>query len=421
MMMRRRNQTTINNFNRLFWLSLLIIMWTSSSVFIIIVSARECNVDSDCGDINCLIPPCPISICLPDGTCGIDIGSGAGEPEVQQTCVKTSDCDIINCFGGPCEYYECIQGICELQPASNNNNGDGDGGDEDTVVIDNSIVEQQQEQQCGKVICPINEVCCNPLCSICTIPGGICTERDCGDDVPSPDNNNVEQDVTEEPQMVKPIGNNNDNPENDNATPPTQEEEDDDDGLMNCSNDNDCPVIACFAPPCIQFVCSLFGQCVSNQTTVCGIGNGNITNTTNTTANATTNVTTTSSIAICNPGWLCCEKCGVCILPDESCTAMVCNDEYYDNFYHINNNTNITFTNNNNNTEVGQVLVERIFPEVEEKDNTKGNLQQKGTPTAEEGEEVIENEAANVPFRSGSLVHHGSYVSLILMVVASWL
>ncbi len=52
----------------------------------------------------------------------------------------------------------------------------------------NTTASEGQEQPaaqgpaCGKVICAVGEVCCNPSCSVCTPPDGMCTQQLCMDD-----------------------------------------------------------------------------------------------------------------------------------------------------------------------------------------------------------------------------------------------
>lgn len=41
-----------------------------------------------------------------------------------------------------------------------------------------------QQASCGKMLCPLGEVCCNPSCGICTAPQGMCTQQFC-DEAPA--------------------------------------------------------------------------------------------------------------------------------------------------------------------------------------------------------------------------------------------
>ncbi|EJT75656.1 hypothetical protein GGTG_05588 [Gaeumannomyces tritici R3-111a-1] len=38
----------------------------------------------------------------------------------------------------------------------------------------------EKRQQCGLTVCAAGYKCCNPLCSMCTKPGVVCTQQDCG-------------------------------------------------------------------------------------------------------------------------------------------------------------------------------------------------------------------------------------------------
>lgn len=104
-------------------------------------AAKECTTDKDCFHTGCSGQLCAAEDIIT--TC---------EFKCEYGCYAATPC---GCVGGQCRFQhgqalaQCLNGC---KP-----NGGGGGG-----------------EACGDVVCPKDQVCCNPLLSICTPPGGVC-------------------------------------------------------------------------------------------------------------------------------------------------------------------------------------------------------------------------------------------------------
>lgn len=115
----------------------------------------ECVSDDTCGEDQV----CGQVLCVQDGPgCGLMHCSGTVDPEPDPTlCITDDDCDGGLVCDDSCINPCPIDAICILPCMG-------------------QCVEPEPPpvEECGEITCPEGTVCCNPLMSICTLPGEFC-------------------------------------------------------------------------------------------------------------------------------------------------------------------------------------------------------------------------------------------------------
>jgi hypothetical protein len=49
----------------------------------------------------------------------------------------------------------------------------------ESASAESALTQPAQQVACGKALCALGEVCCNPSCGICTARDGMCTQQFC--------------------------------------------------------------------------------------------------------------------------------------------------------------------------------------------------------------------------------------------------
>jgi hypothetical protein len=158
------------------------------------------------------------------------------------------------------------------------------------------VAEPAPGPSCGKISCASGETCCNASCSICTPPGGMCTQQICEEDSPGP----------------LPSGQGGASPAP-GETPPTTgaiNGEPVDESKMSCAN------VRCVAGThcemvqvqCVKAPCNPVPECKPDAATGAGAG-------------------VTCGKNTCAAGQTCCNaSCGICTDPGKGCIKMFCAD-----------------------------------------------------------------------------------------------
>ena len=151
---------------------------------------------------------------------------------------------------------------------------------------------------CGKVTCAVGEVCCNPSCSVCTAPDGMCTQQLCMDD----DQRAAIDLQTGTPATPEPGT-------NEPAAPPPEG-----DSKMSCAN------VRCMAGThcemvqvqCIRAPCNPVPECKPDA---------------NAEPAAQPAMNKQCGKNTCSGNQTCCNaSCGICTPPGGSCIQMLCPD-----------------------------------------------------------------------------------------------
>ena len=120
-----------------------------------------CNIFAFCKPKNC-----PVFRCI--------------DPCPEGTCQDDEQCVTKKVFAAPgCPSFCLVFDRCEPQKKNKKKNKKNNNKK-------NKKNKTTNPQQCGKVICPKGQRCCNPLCSTCTPPGVFCTLGSCQDPPPEP-------------------------------------------------------------------------------------------------------------------------------------------------------------------------------------------------------------------------------------------
>jgi len=147
---------------------------------------------------------------------------------------------------------------------------------------------------CGKLDCALGEVCCNPSCSICTPPDGMCTQQICEEDEPAA--------VPGAQGGVSPAP---------GETPPANAVVSGalvDESKISCANvrcaaGTHCEMVQVV---CVRAPCDPQPQCKADPSPAPGASCGKNT---------------------CAPGQTCCNaSCGICTEPGKGCIKMFCAD-----------------------------------------------------------------------------------------------
>ncbi len=179
------------------------------------------------------------------------------------------------------------------QPAGTNTTGASEGQEQPAT----------HGPACGKVICAVGEVCCNPSCSVCTAPDGMCTQQLCMDD----EQRAAIEAQTESPATNKPAT---------KEPPPAPEAEP---SGMSCAN------VRCMAGThckmvqvqCVRAPCNPVPQCTPDATTT----------PTPTPAPGPVSAGPACGKKTCAVGQTCCNaSCGICTAPGDGCIKMFCHD-----------------------------------------------------------------------------------------------
>jgi hypothetical protein len=150
---------------------------------------------------------------------------------------------------------------------------------------------------CGKINCAVGEICCNPSCSICTPPDGMCTQQICEEDTPAAPPG-AQGGASPAPGEIPPVSGAV------NGAPV-------DESKMSCAN------VRCMAGThcemvqvqCVRAPCDPVPECKPDSAAQ-GAGSG-----------------VTCGKSTCGPGQTCCNaSCGICTDPGKGCIKMFCHD-----------------------------------------------------------------------------------------------
>jgi hypothetical protein len=155
---------------------------------------------------------------------------------------------------------------------------------------------------CGKLNCAVGEVCCNPSCSICTPPDGMCTQQICEEDTAAAPPG-TQGGASPAPGEGSPVSGAI------NGEPPPVDETTTTCANVRCMAGTHCEMVQV---TCVRAPCNPVPECKPDATpTAGGVACGKNT---------------------CGPGQTCCNaSCGICTDPGMGCIKMFCQDGHMPN------------------------------------------------------------------------------------------